>query len=191
MQDIIIDEIFSDRISLDERLTSLRLAFDFEIFLPKGFLDKEEIKGDVLDLGCGKGAVGVLLKEKCSNIKRIVGVDPVLKQGEDSGLSRYSEVRVVDAFSEVRRIAREGEKYDFVVGVGLPGGVVDEFLNGGIDWSKIVRAGGSVLFLLDHPLRDLGVKSALKAGFSVRSGDYPVNSCILFWQNKAGVEEKT
>ncbi|PIS14273.1 hypothetical protein COT64_03575 [Candidatus Shapirobacteria bacterium CG09_land_8_20_14_0_10_39_12] len=67
---------FCDIQPLEERVAALSFSFSRDIFKPQGFLKKTAIKGDVLDLGCGRGAVGPFLKGVNPEIN-LTGVDSV------------------------------------------------------------------------------------------------------------------
>ena len=65
-----------DNVPAGEREEALRrIVFGLDILKPEGFLiDRERIKGEILDLGCGRGAVGAVLKRVNPSII-LTGVD--------------------------------------------------------------------------------------------------------------------
>lgn len=162
----------------------LRIVFNKDIFLPRGFLDREVVKGKVLDLGCGRGSVGAMLKEINPEI-RLTGVDIIgtSYQGENF-LDQYSAVISGDASVEVTKISENRKKFNFVIAHGVPPKVIEDSIEKG-DVKDIVSPGGTILFVFDIPIKESSMIRAKEIGFEFHKGTFPSDPNILVWQNRS------
>lgn len=173
---------FHDRMDPKERKRILELVFERDIFKSEsgGFLEKRAVRGDVLDLGCGRGSVGAMLKDINREIK-LTGVD-ITNYGQENNLwDLYSEIRENNAVEEVDQIAGNNKQYDFVIGHGLPPETNEELIKEG-NITRIIKPGGILLLVFDLPIRETVLQQARKMGFEIRKGNYPTDQNILSWQ---------
>lgn len=178
-----IRPLFCDNEPVEERKDILRFVFQKDIFGPNGPLGKKMIRGQVLDLGCGRGAVGAILKEVNPQIE-ITGVDLITHYQGENFLNLYSSVEGKDAVAAITNFAQKGFKFHFVVSFGLPGWSIDEII---LDqrFPQIVKKDGEVLFIFDYPLHPLAEDKAQKLGFKILAGSFAADPYILFWENKS------
>jgi len=161
------------------------LFFREDIFLPEGFVEQSIVKGDVLDLGCGRGSVGAFLRTIDPEI-RLVGVDTVTNYQGENAYNVYAEIRTSDAEDELNSIFPKGaEKYDLIVSCGLPPKILSRLLTNE-NLLKVLKPKGAVLFIFDYWDNKNNVLSSLIAkGFQFRGGKHFVDQYILFWQDKS------
>jgi SAM-dependent methyltransferase len=162
--------------------TLKRIIFDRDIFTPQGFLDRGKLKGEVLDLGCGRGSVGGALAEINPEVE-ITGVDIITNYEGTNYLGQYKEVVSADAVEAVQEFSRIGRKFDFVIAVGLPEHVTEGLIDSG-QLPQIVCPGGVALLIFDIPVKHSVIYLAGKEGFTYRHGRYLVDDNILCYQKE-------
>ncbi len=128
-----------------------------------GFLKSKKSLGNVLDIGCGLGFSGFLLKLYVDNVKRLVGVDiSAEKISKARTLGLYDELYVADIrdFKEILK-----EKFDTVLAI--------EVLHRHQDALNIIEAlakkGGNIVLtlVLPSPSNNIRVKDIINRGYSV------------------------
>ncbi|PIU35453.1 hypothetical protein COT03_01250 [Candidatus Shapirobacteria bacterium CG07_land_8_20_14_0_80_39_18] len=174
---------FRDKEPPVERKEILGYVFSKDIFLPRGFLDKDVVKGDVLDLGCGRGSVGAMLRQINPEI-RLTGVDIVTSYQGENFLNQYSAVRNGDASSEVAIIKKDQKRVDLVISYGLPPKPIENLIKTG-EIKDIVKSEGVVLLIFDAPIDYFLMKKAKKMGFELHEGSFPNDPYILFWASRS------
>jgi 2-polyprenyl-3-methyl-5-hydroxy-6-metoxy-1,4-benzoquinol methylase len=179
-------ETFCDLEPPEDRAYTLEYVLLKDIFLPNGFLEREVVKGDILDLGWGRGSLGKALSNIGKNIS-LVGVDIIKYEGEDFR-KIYSEIRQNDAAKEVTQIKESGKKFDLVISFGLPPKAIEDLIDNR-DLKDIVKPEGSVLLIFDAIIEDRFQKMARKAGFELRNGNYPSDHDILYWRNSSRLQD--
>jgi len=177
----LIEPTFCDTQPPEERAFILGYVLSKDVFLPEGFLDKAAVRGNVLDLGCGRGSLGAALKTINRSIN-LFGVDIVTEYGGENFREMYSELRKNDAAREVTEIKKIGQKFDLVVSFGLPPGVIEDLINEG-EVTDIVKPEGSILLIFDAPIGASFLRMAEEAGFELHNGTFPSDPDILYWHN--------
>ena len=165
------DYIYGDRISLAERIEVLSFVFK-DIFSPKGFLPPEAIKGDVLDLGCGAGAVGEFLKSINPQIN-LTGVD--IKDYPGRNPQTYSQFFQARAFEFLQQIQESDKKFDLIISVGMPPEEVEKIIEK-INPDKILKPEGYMVLIVDSPL-----KLQDEGNFQIKKGNYPADNNIAYY----------
>ena len=176
-----IKETFCDTETPEDRAYILGYVLSKDIFLPRGFLDKATVKGNVLDLGCGRGSLGAALKAVNEKIN-LLGVDIITGYEGKTFRDVCSEIRRNDAAREVTEIKKIGQKFDFVISCGLPPKAIEDLIDKG-ELKDIVRPGGIVLLMFDAPVGAPSLRKAEEAGFELHSGTFASDPDILFWRN--------
>jgi len=176
-------ETLCDKEPPRERKRILEIVFDKDIFLPRGFLDRRAVKGEVLDLGCGRGSLGAMLEEINPEI-RLTGVDIVTSYQGENFWDQYSAVIPGDASAEVTKINENRKKFDFVIAYGVPPKVIEDLIEEE-DVKDIVSPGGTILFVFDVPVKEDSMRRAKEIGFEFHKGTFPADPNILVWQNKS------
>jgi len=165
------DYIYADRILKDMRFEVLQIAFERDIFAPKGFLPLEAIKGDILDLGCGKGGVGEILKSKNPEIN-LTGVD--IYDYPERDPETYSHFFQRRAYDFLKEAEEKGRQYDLVISVGMPPDEVERIMRE-IDPDKILKPGGYIVLAVDSQLKER------KGKFQIRESKYPIIANIAYY----------
>jgi len=171
------DGLNSDRQNPEERAWMFKNIFNRDIFKPKGFLDQEIVKGKVLDLGSGKGGLGIFLKEINPEIV-IVGTDTVDYSKKGLISDRYSEIFQQEAVAFLEDVQKSGKKFDLIVSCGLPYETIIRLIEK-IDFGQVLDQNGTALFLVDYQLDEETIAIAESKGFSIRQGNYPIDLCII------------
>ena len=120
-------------------------------------IDIDDMKGDVLDLGCGIGVIGITIKSK----NNLVLVDMVDVNERGINLSKYNmklngvntNIFISDVYSNINK------KYDYIITnppIRAGKEVVRKFLFGGYDY---LNDNGMLYFVMR---KDHGVKSMIK-----------------------------
>ena len=177
------EETLCDKEPPRERKRILRIVFDKDIFLPRGFLDRGVVKGEVLDLGCGRGSLGAMLKEINPEIC-LTGVDIVTSYQGENFWDQYSAVIDGDASAEVTKINQNRKKFTFVIAHGVPPTVIENLIEKG-EVKDIVSPGGTILFVFDIPIKESAMRRAKEIGFEFHTGTFAADPNILVWQNKS------
>lgn len=170
-----------DNVPIEEREETLRrFVFGMDILKPNGFLERERIKGEILDLGCGRGAVGAVLKRINPEVV-LTGVDVRTDYRGSNFLGLYEEIIEGEAADIVKSIVEKGErKFDAVISVGLPGYEIDKLI-GSEEIFGIVKSGGFILLTTDL----IGGYFPKGTGrFQALEGTYVTDADMLYWDEK-------
>jgi predicted TPR repeat methyltransferase len=167
------DYIYADRIPLNERIETLSFVFK-DILSPNGFLPPEAIKGNVLDLGCGRGAVGEILKSKNPEIN-LTGVD--IYDYPERNPQVYSQFFRNYAVDFLKQIQEKGPKFDLIISVGMPPEEIEKIMEE-IDPDKVLKPGGYIALITDSPL-----KPKKEGKFQIRKGNYPADNNIAYYSH--------
>lgn len=174
--------VLCDKEPVGERKLILGTVFSRDIFTQEGLLKRHQVRGDVLDLGCGRGSVGAFLKSINPDIC-LTGVDIVTEYRGENAWSLYSERRRADAARIGDIFKGEQKMFDLIVSCGLPGEVIEKIIERG-EIMSFVKPGGSILFIFDiPPIKDGFMENARNVGFKLHRGQYPINPYMLFWHN--------
>ncbi len=133
-----------------------------------GFFSKSDIRGSVLDLGCGKGSSGAALKE-INPLTRLTGVD-LFRYKEKQFESVYDQIVRSDVLKFVQGAVQGGLSYDLIIGISLPPQLVADLLDNPALVS-LVKKGGKILFVYDFEMNGLEEGQEEK-GFKFFSGRY-------------------
>ena len=177
------ESIYDDRTNISERAQDAKFGLEQLIFGKRGVL-KEGLQGKkrVLDLGCGKGAVGVALKQLSPEIEEIVGVD--IKRYSSEALQLYSEVHIMEAADFLRKAAQQGRKFDLIMAWGLPPEsvmqVVEEI---GKDPRSLLSSGGMAALVCEPIFRESEEEAISNFGFSVKEASTGTHA-IVFLKNE-------
>jgi len=166
------DYIYADQMTPEMRNAALSFVFR-DIFTPKGFLLPEAVKGDVLDLGCGKGAVGRILKSKNPEIN-LTGVD-IYNYPEIKKSKIYSQFVKSRAFNFLKKAEEKSRQRDFIISVGMPPDEVEKIIEQ-IDPDKILKPGGWIILVVDSPLSPLRNKK-----FKIKETELPIATNIAYY----------
>lgn len=127
-----------------------------------GFLKKLREKdslGEVLDVGCGLGLTGFLLKLYVGGVERLVGVDISSER-----ISRARQLNVYDELYATDIKEFKGSRFDVVICLevlhGLPGEVLMHI-------ESLVKEGGSAVLALPRLPRGISVRDLIDRGYSV------------------------
>lgn len=176
------EPLYCDRQLPEDRVDSLAFPFSGDIFRPRGFLEKTVVKGEVLDLGCGRGGVGAFLRKINPKIT-LTGVDVITEYQGENCWDLYSERRKGDASHEVGELRKEGRQFDLVIACGLPPKATERLIGKISEVKSIIRKSGVVLFVFDIPISTESMAKAKSEDFELHNGTYPTDPYILFWQN--------
>lgn len=165
-----MESIYDDRREIKERIEEAKHGLQLLLFGERGVL-KGELSGKkkILDLGCGKGAVGAALKELSPEVERIVGVD--VKKYSSEALQLYAGVYLTGAVDFLRQAAKQDQKFDLIISWGLPPEVVvDSIKEIGQNQQRVLNPGGLAV-LACEPILTKSEEEVIKtAGFST---EYP------------------
>jgi len=170
------DYIFGDRIPLAERIKALSFIFK-DILSPKGFLPFKAIKGDVLDLGCGQGAVGEILKSKNSQIN-LIGVD--IRDYPDRNPETYPQFLKTRALDFLKQAQESNQRFDLIISVGMPPEEVEKIIKN-IDPEEILKPGGHMVLIVDSPL-----EISNQGKFQIKESEWPIAKNIAFYSRPEG-----
>jgi len=162
---------YADRIPLPHRVEALSFVFK-EILVPKDFLPSEAIKGDVLDLGCGQGAIGEILKSKNPQIN-LTGVD--IRDYSAKNSEAYSRFVKAHAFDFLNKATKEGQQYDLVISVGMPPEEVEKIIEK-VNPDKILKPGGWMILVVDSPIFPYKNKK-----FKIKETKLPIADNIAYY----------
>ncbi len=171
--------------NLDTQELSARADLFKEIVFPdiykvtQGKISEAVLKNTTraLDLGMGKGALGLFLKKLNPNVV-LVGVDIQNYQGrEETAYAFYQQRFTADLTQEDFWQQLAGDSpFDLIISVGLPFKVIEILLKKREKLEKFLAAKGKCLIVSDDDWASEEVKP-----FTLYQGHYPLNRSILLW----------
>lgn len=165
-------EVYADRIPLPDRIEAL--DFVFKELSQKGILTPKEIKGSVLDLGCGNGAVGIILKKINPEIE-ITGVDTDKTVEEIVRANDYNNFFCKDALEFLRHVILKGKRFGLIIACGMPPEKIEEITQN-IDPDTVLNPGGKIVLIVDS---DVSLPEGSK--FKKEVGNYPIDHNIIYY----------
>lgn len=169
-------EAYADRIPLPDRIEAL--IFVFKDLFQKGILTPKEIRGFVLDLGCGNGAVGIILKKINPEVK-ITGVDTDKTVEEIVKANGYEDFSGKDALEFLNSAILKGQKFDLIIACGMPPEKIEEITQN-IEPDAVLNPGGKIVLIVDS---DVSLPEGSK--FKKEAGSYPVGHNIIYYSQAA------
>jgi SAM-dependent methyltransferase len=171
--------------NLDTQELSARVGLFKEIIFPdiykvtQGKISEEVLKNTAraLDLGMGKGALGLFLKKLNPKVA-LVGVDIQNYQGrEETAYTSYQKRFEADLTQEDFWQQLAGEPpFDLIISVGLPFAVIEILLKKREKLENFLAPEGKCLIVSDDDWESEEVKP-----FTLYQGHYPLNRSILLW----------
>lgn len=177
--------LFCDKEDPESRKWLLTFLFKRQVFPVVGLTEKD-IKGEILDLGCGRGSVGATLKEMNDKIA-LTGVDLITSYQGRNFWELYQEIIRGDTAETVSKLVKEGKKFDFCLSLGLPPWAIENLFNLGETLVEIVKEGGKILIAHDEPIEAEFAKKATQLGF--KKGQIKSPAFRYIWFLEKGGED--